>query len=202
MKEQEETLNRPFSQPPIEKAEKTRANRSLKVSVAHIVATCGVGYLPVAPGTWGSLLGILIYLGVLVSETNLGVALLHAGWESGTILAAMFAGNLVLLGVLTFAGIWSAGVAARLFGTEDPHPVVIDEVLGQLIVFLFIPLTNIWWMILAGFLLFRLFDIWKPYPVDSLQDLPGGLGICADDILAGVYAGVCLSVIYAVSLGY
>ncbi|NJM53917.1 MAG: phosphatidylglycerophosphatase A, partial [Blastocatellia bacterium] len=64
----------------------------------------------------------------------------------------------------------------------------------------FIPFTFSWQLILAGFLLFRLFDIWKPYPIDSLQSLPAGIGVCADDILAGVYAGACLSIIYAISL--
>ena len=72
--------------------------------------------------------------------------------------------------------------------------------MGQLIVFLFVPFDISWKLILAGFLLFRLFDIWKPYPIDSLQNLPAGIGVCADDILAGVYGGVCLSLIYAVSL--
>jgi phosphatidylglycerophosphatase A len=75
----------------------------------------------------------------------------------------------------------------------------VDEVLGQLITFLFVPFGVGWPFILAGFFLFRLFDIWKPYPIDGLQVLPGGLGICADDMVAGVYAGVCLSVIYAAS---
>jgi phosphatidylglycerophosphatase A len=72
--------------------------------------------------------------------------------------------------------------------------------MGQLITFLFIPFTTSWPLIVAGFVLFRIFDIWKPYPIDDLQDLPGGLGICADDIVAGVYAGVCLTVINAVIL--
>ena len=77
---------------------------------------------------------------------------------------------------------------------------MVDEVIGQLIVFLFIPFTSSWYLIAAGFLLFRLFDIWKPYPIDDLQNLPGGIGVCADDMLAGVYAGVCVSIIYAIGL--
>ena len=64
-----------------------------------------------------------------------------------------------------------------------------------LLVFLFVPFGVHWGYILAGFLLFRLFDIWKPYPIDDLQSLPSGIGVCADDILAGVYAGVCLAVV-------
>ena len=80
---------------------------------------------------------------------------------------------------------------------KDPSQAVVDEVMGQLIVFLFVPFDISWKLILAGFLLFRLFDIWKQYPIDSLQNLPAGIGVCADDILAGVYGGICLSLIYA-----
>jgi phosphatidylglycerophosphatase A len=76
----------------------------------------------------------------------------------------------------------------------------VDEVIGQLLVFLFVPFDISWKLILAGFLLFRLFDIWKPYPIDSLQNLPAGIGVCADDILAGVYGGAVLSLLYALSL--
>jgi phosphatidylglycerophosphatase A len=72
--------------------------------------------------------------------------------------------------------------------------------MGQLIVFLFIPFTFSWNLVLAGFVLFRLFDIWKPYPIRSLENLPAGLGVCADDIVAGIYGGIVLSLIYAVSL--
>jgi phosphatidylglycerophosphatase A len=70
--------------------------------------------------------------------------------------------------------------------------------MGQIVTFLFIPFTTDWRWLLAGFFLFRLFDIWKPYPIDDLQSLPKGLGICADDLVAGVYAGICLSIVYAV----
>jgi phosphatidylglycerophosphatase A len=95
-------------------------------------------------------------------------------------------------------GIWAASRATVFFQNKDPQQAVIDEVIGQLLTFLFIPFTSSWKMILAGFLLFRLFDIWKPYPINSLQNLPAGIGVCADDILAGVYAGVCLSLVYAI----
>ncbi len=92
------------------------------------------------------------------------------------------------------------GRAVKLFGDKDPSRVVVDEVMGQFIVFLFVPLEISLWLVAAGFFLFRLFDIWKPYPIDSLQSLPGGIGVCADDILAGIYAGICLNLIYAISL--
>ncbi len=93
-------------------------------------------------------------------------------------------------------------LAARypLLGNSDPSEAVVDEVMGQLITFLFVPFFLPWPFILAGFLLFRLFDIWKPYPIDDLQVLPGGIGVCADDIVAGVYAGICLAIGYAIYL--
>ena len=81
---------------------------------------------------------------------------------------------------------------------SDPSEAVVDEVMGQIITLLFVPLGVGLPFVLAGFLLFRLFDIWKPYPIDSLQYLPVGVGICADDIVAGVYAGLCLALGYAV----
>ena len=107
---------------------------------------------------------------------------------------------LIFFLLFTLLGVWAAGRATELLGNTDPPEAVIDEIIGQLIVFLFVPFSIGWPMILAGFLLFRLFDVWKPYPIDSLQVLPSGIGVCADDILAGVYAGVCLSVVYALSL--
>lgn len=106
--------------------------------------------------------------------------------------------SLFLLFVLL--GVWASGRSTELLGNSDPPQAVVDEVIGQLITFLFVPFGIGWPFVLAGFLLFRLFDVWKPYPIDYLQVLPGGIGVCADDILAGVYAGVCLSVIYAASL--
>jgi phosphatidylglycerophosphatase A len=79
---------------------------------------------------------------------------------------------------------------------------VVDEVVGQFLTFLFVPFGLNWTLIIAGFLLFRLFDILKPYPIDYLQNLPTGLGVVADDLLAGVYAGTCLSIFYAVWISF
>lgn len=179
------------------------AERSSAADISAIaVSTFGVGYLPIAPGTWGSIVGVAIYLGVYLLEFNLGIYLLHHGWKGPQILAWLYSANLVLFTIFCLAGIRAAGRAAKAFDQKDPSRVVVDEVMGQLIVFLFIPFTTTWWIIGAGFLLFRLFDIWKPYPIDYLQSLPGGIGICADDILAGIYAGVILSIIHAASLGF
>ena len=179
-----------------------RKPKGLLDRVALSVTTFGVGYLPIAPGTWGSMVGVGIYLGVeaLVANVSLGfkVQISGLGWEPYN--SWVHAVILTAFLLFTLLGVWAASRATGLLGNSDPSQAVVDEIIGQLIVFLFVPFGIAWPMILAGFLLFRLFDIWKPYPIDYLQVLPGGIGVCADDILAGVYAGVCLSVIYAISL--
>lgn len=163
------------------------------------LTTFGVGYLPLAPGTWGSAVGVVIYLGAAWFAEWAGPSdLLHATLQIGR--PQLWALISVAFVAFSLLGIWAADRSTELLGDLDPSQAVVDEVMGQLIVFLFVPFGIGWPFILAGFLLFRLFDIWKPYPIDALQVLPGGIGVCADDILAGVYAGVCLSVIYAVSL--
>ncbi len=162
------------------------------------VTTVGVGYLPIAPGTYGSLLAAGFYFAL----AN-GFSSFRYGPDLGAaepVVAAIHAAILIAFFLFTLLGVWASGRATELLGSLDPSEAVIDEVIGQLIVFLFIPFTTSWFLIICGFLLFRLFDIWKPYPIDDLQHLPGGIGICADDFLAGIYAGVCLSVIYAISL--
>jgi len=124
---------------------------------------------------------------------------------------------ILLVLLLSFIGVWSSGKAATFAGLKDPQFVVIDEVAGQHIT-LILPLIPIalphiaarmdfsdyaifaalsllnWKYLIAGFLLFRLFDIWKPFPVRNLEKLPGGWGIMADDWLAGVYAAILLKV--------
>lgn len=169
--------------------------------ISLALTTFGVGYLPLMPGTFGSGVGVAIYLGF--SQID---ALWEHHWaplhrvvppQAQAVSVAVF---LIFFLVFVLLGIWAAGRSTELLGNLDPPQAVVDEVIGQLITFLFVPFTIGWPFVLAGFLLFRLFDIWKPYPIDDLQNLPGGIGVCADDILAGVYAGVCVSVIYAVTL--
>lgn len=163
-----------------------------------VVATCGVGYFPIAPGTWGSMVAVAFY--ALLANV-FGSFRYSAKLESPEFtVAAIHAVILIALLAYMLLGIWSATRSIPLLGDSDASEAVIDEVIGQLIVFLFIPFTSSWLLIAAAFFLFRLFDIWKPYPIDYLQELPGGIGVCADDMLAGVYAGVCLSIIYAVTL--
>jgi phosphatidylglycerophosphatase A len=164
------------------------------------LATVGVGFIPLAPGTFGSLVGVLVYLFFARIEANSFANFLPKGFDELQITAWVHVFNALVFLLFCLLGIWASSRAAKIFDDKDPQKVVVDEVIGQLIVFLFVPFGISWKLIFAGFLLFRLFDIWKPYPIDSLQNLSGGIGVCADDILAGVYGGVCLAVIYAISL--
>ena len=166
------------------------------------ITTFGVGYLPLAPGTFGSAVAVGIYILVRWAELNAEEWLMGHGWGRAPADAWLAFVSLLIFLLFIFLGIWASRRATEIFADKDPQKVVVDEVMGQLLVFFFVPLGISWWMILAGFGLFRLFDIWKPYPIDSLQNLPGGLGVCADDLLAGVYAGICLNLIYAVSLSF
>lgn len=166
------------------------------------LTTFGVGYLPLAPGTWGSAVGVSIYLLFCRAEEFTTANFAARGWTDAQITAWAYAVNSVLFLLFCLAGIWSASRATKLFQNKDPQQAVVDEVIGQLLTFLFVPFGIGWSLVFAGFLLFRLFDIWKPYPIDSLQNLPAGIGVCADDILAGVYAGTCLALLYAAQISF
>ena len=162
------------------------------------VTTFGVGYLPLAPGTWGSMVGVAIYLLFGWIEANVSVNFGAKGFSDAQISAWVHAGNLIVFLLFCLLGIWAATRATKLFKHKDPSQAVVDEVIGQLIVFLFIPFDNFVEINFSRIFAVSFFDIWKPYPIDSLQNLPAGIGVCADDILAGVYGGTCLSVLYAV----
>jgi phosphatidylglycerophosphatase A len=134
------------------------------------VATCfGIGHIPVASGTFGSAAAI-----------PLAVLLAYLG---PTIYIASTA-------VIVLMAIWCAQAASRHFGLKDPHEVVIDEVAGQLTALALVPISLP--AFVGGFLLFRFFDIVKPYPANRLELLPGGYGIVLDDIAAGLYANLVL----------
>ncbi|MCY4122329.1 MAG: phosphatidylglycerophosphatase A [Acidobacteria bacterium] len=148
--------------------------------LALLVATAGyVGLVPVAPGTWGSAVGVCLLL--LVRGTG------GAGAE------------VLLLAVVLAGGVWAASAAERLYGQPDPGAIVIDEVAGMLITLFWIPVT--WVGVLAAFLAFRFFDIVKPYPVGMAERLPAGWGVMADDVVAGLYAGVTVRVLAAIAPG-
>jgi len=129
--------------------------------------------MPLAPGTWGALEGLVL------------VFLLHRFVPSHSTLLLSVA-CLVLAGL----AIWAADRVARSLRNPDPQQVVADEIVGQMTCFLWVPITT--WTLVAGFVLFRVFDISKPFPAGRAEHLPGGLGIIADDLVAGFYAGVIL----------
>jgi phosphatidylglycerophosphatase A len=180
-----------------EKTEKRPAS-GLTDYLALALTTFGVGYIPGAPGTYGSAVGVGIYICLVKAFGSLRYGAELASPES--LVATMHAAILIALALFCLLGIWASDRSIPLLGNSDPSEAVVDEVMGQLIVFLFIPFTASWMLIAAGFFLFRLFDIWKPYPVRTLEVLPGGLGICADDIVAGMYAGICLAAVNAIYL--
>jgi phosphatidylglycerophosphatase A len=140
-------------------------------SWATLVATFfGVGRLKPGPGTWGSLAAVIVW------------ALLSSQIPPSYRAAA----TVVAAAVVTIIGIPAATRVARATGGKDPQFVVIDEVAGQLVALIAVPLA--WKSFLAGFILFRTFDIWKPFPIRRLERLPEGTGIVVDDLAAGLYA--------------
>ena len=168
-------------------------SRTLRDYLALSVATCGVGYLPIAPGTFGAAVGMLLY--IFGQALALSV-LSHAssqGWSLPPVEAFGKTLILMMLILITCIGIWAATRAESLLSRKDPGPVVVDEIAGQLITFLFVPINSGPWVIGTGFIAFRIFDIWKPYPIRRLEALESGLGIMADDLVAGIYAGTLLS---------
>ena len=167
---------------------------------ALALTTIGVGYIPGAPGTYGSAVAVVVYVFISWFETSAAVHGAATGFRLEQAMAFHWALNTVLLTIFCIVGIAASTRSVPLLGSNDPSEAVVDEVMGQFVTFLFIPFGVEWPFILAGFLLFRLFDIWKPFPIRDLEVLPGGLGICADDIVAGVYAGVCLAIGYSIYL--
>ena len=168
--------------------------------LALALTTVGVGYIPGAPGTYGSAVAVGAYLLIGRLEFSTSLHAIVSGLRLNDVTIVHAALNAVLLTLFCLIGIAAAGRSIPFLGNNDPSEAVVDEVMGQLVTFCFVPFGLPWPFILAGFLLFRLFDIWKPYPVRDLEILPGGLGICADDIVAGVYAGLCLAIGHAVYL--
>jgi phosphatidylglycerophosphatase A len=161
-----------------------------KPHIALAIATSlGLGYIPLAPGTWGSLAGIVIY-GLLVRRlplvaTSGKISLSNVIGSNATAAAAIA----VLLAIV---GVWAADRAANFLQRKDPGLVVIDEVSGQFLTYLLALAPLNWKYLLLGFILFRVFDIWKPTPARQAEGLRGGLGIMADDWVAGFYAALGL----------
>jgi phosphatidylglycerophosphatase A len=143
----------------------TKATERLAIAVATVG---GIGYVPFAPGTFGSAVGVLLWWRLGPSQVVQAIAI-----------AAIFA-----------VGVWSGTVCERHCSRTDPGHFIIDEVVGMLITLFLVPVG--WAGAFAGFLLFRLADVVKPYPADRFERLHGGLGVMADDCMAGVYANLAL----------
>jgi phosphatidylglycerophosphatase A len=167
--------------------------RTLSGYLALAFATWGVGYAPLAPGTFGSAVGVGMYLLVQSASAQVSAYGLAHGWSLELLSSLSMTFMLLLVTMVTIVGVWAASRTEKLLGRKDPGIVVVDEVAGQLITFLFVPMNSGWWVIIMGFIAFRLFDIWKPYPIRRLESLESGLGIMADDVLAGIYAAILMS---------
>ncbi len=200
-----------------------------KPRLALAIATAfGVGYIPKAPGTFGSIVGIAVAILTHPVSLIVIVGLLFFGALGLGFDVPMFRGHsapvlllvpsLVALVVVGLIGVWSSSRAATYAGAKDPQHVVIDEVSGMqlTLILAIVPLglpTHLlpaddasvfalysalsllnWKYLLLGFILFRVFDIWKPWPIRRLERLPGGWGIMADDWIAGIYAAILLRV--------
>lgn len=147
--------------------------------VPRLIATSfGAGFLPVCPGTWGALVAIILWLPLYL-------------WASAALtlwltLAAVF--------IFTIAGTWASNVAERYWG-PDPVVACADETVGQWITLLPIAPFCPWWQIVLALALFRFFDIFKPLGIRSTEKLPGGWGMMADDIVAGIYGAIIILLI-------
>lgn len=150
--------------------------------IPKLIATSfGAGFLPVAPGTWGALVAIVLWLPVYFLLPG----------ATAYILTALAA---VVFGV---AGTWASNVSEKYWG-KDPVVACVDETVGQLISLLPLcggPEKAPWWLVIVSLALFRFFDIFKPLGIRKLEKLPGGLGMMADDVLAAIYSALLLEVI-------
>lgn len=139
--------------------------------IAYILATgLGSGYSPVIPGTAGSFTAVLLFL----------------------VIPDLFIVHLFLISLVYFTGVWASKIIEAEQG-KDPGIVVIDEIAGQWIALLFLPLSLK--AVLTAFILFRVFDIWKPFPVNYMEKLPHGWGIMTDDVIAGIYANLSAQIV-------
>jgi phosphatidylglycerophosphatase A len=151
------------------------------MGIKRLLASCfGLGWLPIAPGTWGSLPSVAVFILIsYLGASALTVSLIMAG--------------IILLSSFICVKCSPASIAAT--GENDPHETVADEVAGQAVTFIgvyAVGFNNILVTAILGFLLFRFFDVLKPWPIKKLEKFPAGWGILLDDLLAGIYAGVVL----------
>jgi phosphatidylglycerophosphatase A len=174
---------------------------SRKPRISYFFATaCGLGYLKPGPGTWGSLAGVgismlIAYLHSLAVHGEFGVdpSFWIVGWRPRNL-------AYIIVVLVALVGVYVSSKVERHYGKSDPQLVVIDEVSGQLIALSFPFVLLNWKSWLLGFILFRVFDIWKPFPVRQAESLHGGWGIMADDWIAGIYAGLVLWAVQATGI--
>jgi phosphatidylglycerophosphatase A len=166
---------------------------------AILLATAGcVGYAPFAPGTFGSLEGVFIYW-LIVRRGGLWSTVVS--YPHGVAVASpLLIWVIVVTGFISGFGLLASHDVWRETGQKDPQYVVIDEVSGQLLTYLVALAPANWKYLLLGFILFRVFDIWKPFPARQAESFPGGWGIMADDWIAGIYAGIGLWIARAAGL--
>lgn len=175
----------------------TKRRKSLTDYLALAFSTCGVGYFPIAPGTMGSIVGVGLYLTIWAGVDRVLTAnAIARRLNLVYVFTPQMTFMLIAILLITIAGIWAATRVERLIRKKDPSIVVIDEVSGQMIALLSGPFwIHTWWSIFTAFILFRAFDIWKPYPIRRLEGLESGLGIMLDDVVAGVYALIVNSIL-------
>jgi phosphatidylglycerophosphatase A len=193
-------MTEPTENPPITTT--NSGKRKPRVSLA-LATAFGLGYLPKAPGTFGSLAGVALSIALTWWFSREPLKMINIErdanfWTYGLGPPAYAIYVIVIL--IALIGVIVADRAAKFAGTKDPQFVVIDEVSGQMIAY-FSPFTLLnWKSFLLGFILFRVFDIWKPFPARQAESLPGGLGIMADDWIAGIYAALGLWIAHAIGL--
>ena len=141
--------------------------------VYNLATGFGSGLSPVAPGTMGTIVGVVLY---------------------ALFFPFSYLAQLIFVVVSIAVAIYVSGWLAESEGGKDPQIVVADEIVGLFTTFLFLPYRPDWIIVVAGFALFRVFDIWKPWPIKKFEDLPGGYGIVLDDVVAGVFANILLQV--------
>jgi phosphatidylglycerophosphatase A len=150
----------------------------MRIFILAIATGAGSGYSPMASGTVGSVVGLILWV-ALIGLSPLGYAL-----------AALAIAGL---------GVWAAGRASEIFRRHDDGRITIDEVAGMLFSLAWLPARPE--VAVLAFVLFRVFDIWKPFPAGAAERLPGGLGVMADDLVAGVYANLGAQLVWRLALG-
>jgi phosphatidylglycerophosphatase A len=196
---------------------RSSAANSGKPRVSILLATSfGLGYIPVAPGSFGSIAGVILALIPFQVLNAIGVSGIQSFAVGRTAVDPLLVVQIDAAVFVALLGVLVSTRSARYWQQKDPQRVVIDEVSGQHLALLLGSVLPVWWRpeayswaphalgfityesalswkyLLLGLILFRVFDIWKPFPARQAESLRGGWGIMADDWMAGIYAGLCL----------